>query len=121
MDRARTTLDFVQYEVVGALFAIFLGMGPAYALHEAANTNLPDRPSTSVAAEESCRCDVVGALSPEARSGLRPSPLGRRVFTKILDGSSCGGFGGGTCFATDNSVCYLEITCNDNGCIMDCR
>lgn len=120
MSTARKMAALVRHGVAAALYATALSIGHVYAVVDGSSDKLPDHRLSSVAAQKICGCVAVGAGRPDAKRGLTPSPARSTVFTKILDSSSCGGFAGGTCFATDNSVCYLEITCNDNGCIMDC-
>lgn len=125
MNRTNKALAFGR-DVFASVLALPVGVGSALALGDAATSEVSFRQVTSPSSEAACGCNAFGTwpwngtTSSHTTPFSRPTSLRKRVFTKILDGSSCGGFGGGTCFATDNSVCYLEITCNDDGCIMDC-
>ncbi|MFN3412435.1 MAG: hypothetical protein ACK42L_00035 [Thermoanaerobaculum sp.] len=126
MYQGQKTLGFVRHKVAAALFAVFVGTGPGIAVEEPTSIQLVAPQFISLAGKEACGCGAAAGVLAEAHDGagtpILPSKvfMRERVFTKILDGSSCGGFAGGTCFADDNSICYLEITCTDDGCIMDC-
>lgn len=108
--------------IASVLLATAFGAAPATAELAGPGGGEASPPPVAVADAKPCGCVSAGELQPSRPTAAPPeAPLRRRrIITKILDSSSCGGFGGGTCFALDNSVCYLEITCVDDDCIMDC-